>query len=94
MAASGRCILVVDPVYPDSNLVDNALNRYAIRDRTPGIQRNSDGSLMLYIQSDSPGKDKESNWLPTPKQGRFYMALRAYMPGEAVINQIWHPPPR
>lgn len=76
----------------DNNLVDNPIDRYAIRDRTPGVKRNADGSFSLHLQSDSPGKDKESNWLPAPAQGRFYLALRAYVPGNAVIDQTWQPP--
>src|SRR4029077_2118355 len=60
---------------PAHNLVDNPINRYAIRDRTPGIKQETDGSTILYLQSTSPGADKESNWLPTPKQGAFSMAL-------------------
>jgi hypothetical protein len=47
---------------------------------------------MLYLQSDSPGKDKESNWLPTPKHAQFNMALRCYGPGEPIIKQTWQPP--
>jgi hypothetical protein len=54
----------------DHNLVDNPINRYAIRERTPGVKPNADGSLTLYLQPDSPGKDKETNWLLTPQAGR------------------------
>ena len=75
----------------DHNLVDNPISRYAIRDRTP-VKQSSDGSITLYLQSDSPGADKESNWLPTPKQGSFNIALRAYVPGEPIIKQTWQPP--
>jgi hypothetical protein len=77
---------------PAHNLVDNPINRYAIRDRTPGIKQDADGSTILYLQSTSPGADKESNWLPTPKQGAFSLALRTYGPGEAIIKQTWQPP--
>ena len=42
-----------------------------------------DGSLTIYIQSESPGKDKESNWLPAPKDGAFKLALRLYVPKKA-----------
>jgi len=76
----------------DHNLVDNPISRYAIRDRTLGIKVDTDGSITLYLQSSSPGKDKESNWLPTPKQGSFNMALRAYVPGDQIIKQTWKPP--
>jgi hypothetical protein len=76
----------------DHNLVDNPISRYAIRDRTPGIKEGADGSITLYLQATSPGKDNESNWLPTPKQGQFNMALRCYGPGEPIIKQTWQPP--
>lgn len=77
---------------PDYNLVGNPINRYAIRDRTPGIKTGDDGSVTLYLQSTSPGPDKESNWLPTPKEGRFSMLLRAYGPEEPILKQTWVPP--
>ena len=76
----------------DHNLVDNPISRYAIRDRTPRIKAGADGSITLYLQSNSPCNDKESNWLPTPKQGSFNMALRAYVPDEQIIKQTWNPP--
>jgi hypothetical protein len=77
---------------PDYNLVSNPINRYAIRDRTPGIKTAGDGSVTLYLQSTSPGPEKESNWLPTPKEGRFSMLLRAYGPEEPILEQTWVPP--
>ena len=76
----------------DANLVDNPVNRYSIGDRTPDLQRDADGGLTLYVQAESPGKDKESNWLPAPK-ANFYVVLRAYMPGEELVKQTWPPPP-
>jgi len=74
------------------NLVDNPINRCAIRDRTTGIKQEVDGSPILYLQSTSPGADKETNWLPTPKQGAFSLALRTYGPGERIVKQTWQPP--
>jgi hypothetical protein len=76
----------------DHNLVDNPIARYAIRDRTPGIRQAADGSTTLYLQSNSPGPDLESNWLPTPKAGAYNMALRSYVPGEPIMKQAWQPP--
>ncbi len=77
----------------DFNLVDNPIDRYSIGDRTPGLQRDQDGGLMLYIQHESPGEDKASNWLPTPPPGEaFSMILRAYIPGDGLIQQTWEPP--
>lgn len=77
---------------PDFNLVDNPMGRYAIRSQTPGIKQDADGSTTFYLQPDSPGQDKESNWLPTPRKGHFSMLLRAYSPKEAVLKQTWMPP--
>jgi len=72
-------------------LVDNPLDRYAIGDRS-GMEPNPDGSLTIYIQGESPGKDKEANWLPAPKTGPFKLALRLYVPQESVRNGSWVPP--
>jgi hypothetical protein len=72
-------------------LVDNPLDRYAIGDRS-GMQPNTDGSLTIYIQSESPGEDKEANWLPAPKTGPFKLALRLYAPQKSVLNEDWVPP--
>ena len=60
---------------PDFYLVANPIDRYSIGDRTPGLQTGDDGSVTITMQKDSPGPDKESNWLPTP-QGRFRPILR------------------
>ena len=75
----------------NSYLVDNPLNRYALGDRS-NLKREADGSLTLYVQSESPGKDKESNWLPTPKSGTFKLALRLYVPKKQVTDGTWKPP--
>ncbi len=70
----------------------NPINRYAIGDRDK-LAFNPDGSLDLYIQRESPGKDKESNWLPAPKSGPFTMNLRLYWPKAVVLDGSWAPPP-
>jgi hypothetical protein len=56
------------------------------------LKENADGSLTLYIQKDSPGKDKEPNWLPAP-DGPIYVAMRLYWPKEAALKGDWKPPP-
>jgi hypothetical protein len=76
----------------DSYLVDNPLNRYAQGDRSH-CKIGDDGSLTIYIQSRSPGVDKESNWLPAPKEGPFKLALRLYIPKQPVVDGTWQPPP-
>jgi hypothetical protein len=70
--------------------VSNPINRYAIGDRDK-IEFNEDGSLTLYIQPESPGPDKESNWLPAPKDS-FNLLMRLYWPKKEIINGIWKPP--
>ncbi len=73
--------------------VSNPINRYSISARQD-LKRNPDGSTDLYIQKDSPGKDKESNWLPAPS-GDFILMLRMYWPTEtnpSIINGSWKPP--
>lgn len=76
---------------PQRQLVENPINRYSIGDRTAGLKKGKDGSLEIYVQSDSPGPDKESNWLPTPK-GPFFMASRMYGPKQPLIDGTWKEP--
>ncbi len=70
----------------------NPINRFAIGDRDD-LRFNTDGSLDLTIQRDSPGADKESNWLPAPAEGNFSLTMRLYWPKEQVLEGIWSPPP-
>ena len=72
--------------------VPNPIDRFAIGDRDK-LTFNADGSLDLYIQSDSPGKDKESNWLPAPKAAPFAATMRIYAPRPESMNGTWTPPP-
>ncbi len=61
-------------------LVDNPIDRYLINSpMLPNLKTNADGSLTLYLQKDSPGKDKESNWLPAP-DGPIFIVMRLYWP--------------
>ncbi len=74
--------------------VENPLNRYSISARQP-LKANPDGSIDILIQNESPGADKESNWLPAPK-GKFVLMMRLYWPKEknpSIINGSWSLPP-
>ena len=78
---------------PTSLLVTNPLNRYLLNaPMLPQFKRDSDDGLTLYIQNESPGKDKEANWLPAPK-GTFWMAMRLYWPKEEALDGTWTAPP-
>jgi hypothetical protein len=68
----------------------DALKRNAIGDRDE-LKYNADGSLDIYFQHDSPGKDKESNWLPAPT-GDFNLTMRLYAPKADVVDGRWVPP--
>jgi len=74
-------------------LVDNPLNRYLINSpMLPELKRDADGGLTLYIQANSPGADKQANWLPAPS-GPFYLVLRNYSPAPSVVDRTWKKPP-
>ena len=80
-------------------LIKNPINRYLINSpMLPGLKKNADGSLTIYIQNKSPGPDKESNWLPAPA-GPIYLVMRLYWPktppGPSVLppgKGSWKPP--
>jgi hypothetical protein len=79
-------------------LIENPINRYLINSpMLPELKKNSDGSLTFYIQKDSPGADKESNWLPAPNDP-IYLVMRLYWPKETPPSILppgegtWKPP--
>jgi len=79
-------------------LIENPINRYLINSpMLPGMKKNADGSLTLYIQNKSPGADKESNWLPAPKDA-IYLVMRLYWPKSEPPSVLppgagtWQPP--
>lgn len=77
----------------DYFFVKNPLNRYSVSPRN-NLKFNDDGSLDLYIQNESPGKEKESNWLPAPS-GKFILMFRLYWPQEtppSIVDGTWTPP--
>jgi len=69
----------------------NALKRYSLGTKNKTLKYNADGSLTLYAGAKSPGKDKESNWLPAP-EGTFSLFIRAYWPDKAIVDGTWQPP--
>jgi hypothetical protein len=74
----------------DGYFVENPLHRYAARDSL--LKKNPDGSVDIYVQADSPGKDREVNWLPAPKDGPFTLLLRMYWPKQPVLDGTYRPP--
>ncbi len=70
--------------------VANPIDRYSMSMRTdPKLE--ADGSLVIYVQNESPGADKQANWLPAPKD-RFNLMLRLYWPDEndpSILNGSW-----
>jgi hypothetical protein len=78
---------------PSSLLSANPLNRYLINSpMLPTLKRDADGGITLHLQHDSPGKDKETNWLPAPN-GPFFAVLRLYWPKPEASNGQWTQPP-
>jgi hypothetical protein len=77
---------------PASLLYANPLNRYLINSpMLPQMKRDADGGLTILVQNESPGKDRESNWLPSPK-GPFWIALRLYWPKDEALSGQWKAP--
>ncbi len=76
---------------PERFLYANEINRYSIGDRTKGLIYSKDGSLTIYVSHDSPGNDKETNWLPAPA-GPYSLVVRAYGPQPAMTDGQWKLP--
>jgi hypothetical protein len=79
-------------------LIENPINRYLINSpMLPGMKKNADGSLTLHLQKESPGADRESNWLPAPN-GEIYLVMRLYWPKTEAPSILppgsgtWQPP--
>jgi hypothetical protein len=73
-------------------LTENPLNRYTLGNRTPGLRRDADGSLDIWIARADPGEGQTSNWLPAPESGPFLVILRAYLPRPEIVAQTYVPP--
>lgn len=75
----------------DGFQVPNPIDRYAVSSHDD-LKFNADGSLDIYVQANSPGKDKEANWLPAPKTA-FQPTMRLYSPRATALDGSWAPPP-
>ena len=69
----------------------NDLNRYSLGTKSKDLEFNPDGSLTLYVSTQSPGEDKETNWVPAPEK-TFSLYIRAYWGKEAILDGSWVPP--
>jgi hypothetical protein len=79
-------------MYDDElHLIPNAIDRYAIGDRTPGLKYGRGRSLKLYVQRSAPPKAQRANWLPAPS-GKFRLYLRLYEPKGSAVNGKWKLP--
>jgi len=77
---------------PEQLFIENPINRYVISSATKGLRYGEDGSLSIYIQNESPGADKESNWLPAP-DSPFSLQARLYWPKPEALDPLYVSPP-
>ena len=76
---------------PEHLFHPNTLNRFALGTKNKTLKYNDDGSLTIYLGNKSPGKDKESNWIPAP-EGNFSAWIRSYWPDQPILDGTWKPP--
>jgi len=77
---------------PTQLFINNPLDRYLVTSTMiEDFVFEDDGSLLIHVQKNSPGADREANWLPAP-EGPFYLALRLYVPEQRVLDGQWAPP--
>jgi len=69
----------------------NDINRQSLGTKNKDLKMNGDGGVTFYVSHDSPGKEKETNWLPAPKDV-FSLYLRFYWPSDAILKGTWEPP--
>jgi hypothetical protein len=73
-------------------LVPNPIDRYAVGDRTAGLETEAVGSLAIRIQHGEPPTGARANWLPAPA-GPFHLIMRLYVPRASALDGTWVPPP-
>ena len=79
--------------FPAQLMVANPLNRYLLNSpMIPQFKKDADGGFTLYFQNESPGADKEANWLPAP-EGPFLIVMRLYWPKAEALDGKWQAPP-
>ena len=91
MTPPAKVVWSVSMYDPDGFYVPNSIDRYNVASRMP-LAYNQDGSLDLYIQSESPGPEKEANWLPAPSSGPFNLVTRIFWPENQALNGEWQMP--
>jgi hypothetical protein len=74
-------------------LIQNPMERYSIGNRTQGLVREKDGSIIIMIQPNQPEGEMAANWLPSTKDAPIRLALRAYLPRKELIERKWRVPP-
>lgn len=76
----------------DLNLIPNPADRYSVGARPETLVRSDDGGLTLYLQPEAPGSDADANWLPTSATEPWFLILRMYRPGHAILDGSWRCP--
>ncbi|MCJ7435314.1 MAG: DUF1214 domain-containing protein [Anaerolineales bacterium] len=72
--------------------VPNEIKRYSLGTKNKNLKYNTDGTLTIYVQADTPAEVDRDNWLPAPKGVDFTLYLRAYWPQVAITDGSWTPP--
>jgi len=93
--AEGFWSLTVYEAAPDGRLylAQTPSGRHALGDWSPGLRRETNGDIVVWIGRVDPGGARTANWLPAPTTGPFALMLRAYAPREDLLEQRWRPPP-
>lgn len=76
----------------DLNLLPNPAHRYSVGDRSHGLRWDAAGGITIYLQPESPGSDREPNWLPTSAEHPWFVILRLYRPHAEVVDAKWRCP--